>query len=273
MLSDWPSNCQNLPPSHVQPPMLVSQRLTKYLRTVKKCDFVIGITHMRLHQDLAVSKFALRGEERVDLILGGHDHQVVCRLDGDIDANPNVTLEGRHQKDIVSQGQAMNVDGNVRIVKSGTDWRSYSIVNLFVSRDRNGRAHIETVRRKRLFQRPNLLLMSIVSQCMDLMSHKHYSQLPADPRLREIVSEIQSRITNEVQHPLLSSLVPLDGRSSSIRSRETNLGNLLADAVRAFYNADIALVNSGGVRCDRIMQDAPNAGCMMSVKDMIGLCF
>lgn len=105
------------------------------------------------------------------------------------------------------------------------------------------------------------------------MSHPLYTGLPADPELSLIISEIQGRITSEVQHPLLSTLVPLEGRSSILRRQETNLGNLLADAVRAFYHADIAFVNSGGVRCDRIVQPALNAGGVMSVKDMIGWSF
>ena len=102
------------------------------------------------------------------------------------------------------------------------------------------------------------------------MSHPHFSRLPADPELPVIISKIQGRIAAEVQHPLLSTLVPLDGRSSIIRGQETNLGNLLADAVRAFYYTDMAFVNSGGVRCDRVVQAAPNAGGRLSVKDMIG---
>lgn len=102
------------------------------------------------------------------------------------------------------------------------------------------------------------------------MGYPHYPELPADPELPVIISEIQGRIASAVQHPLLSTLVPLDGRSSIIRGQETNLGNLLADAVREFYHADIAFFNSGGMRCDRVIQADPNTGGLMSVKDMIG---
>lgn len=101
---------------------------------------------MRLVEDLAVSRATLCGEERVDLILGGHDHQVVCRFAGDFNENPDVILEGRHDQYIVSQGQMMNINGTVRIVKSGTDWKGYSIVNLLATRDRNGKAYLETVK-------------------------------------------------------------------------------------------------------------------------------
>ncbi|AMC92959.1 hypothetical protein AOC36_02850 [Erysipelothrix larvae] len=40
----------------------------------------------------------------------------------------------------------------------------------------------------------------------------------------------------------------LDGEREMIRTQETNLGNTLADAVLAFTDADIAMLNSGGIR-------------------------
>ena len=42
----------------------------------------------------------------------------------------------------------------------------------------------------------------------------------------------------------------LDGRFSSVRTRETNLGNFVADLMAAALNADCALLNSGTLRSD-----------------------
>ncbi len=44
------------------------------------------------------------------------------------------------------------------------------------------------------------------------------------------------------------STIRLDGVRSHVRSKETNLANLLADAMRESGNADIALMNGGGIR-------------------------
>lgn len=44
--------------------------------------------------------------------------------------------------------------------------------------------------------------------------------------------------------------VQLDGRFSSIRSKETNLGNLITDIMRYATKTDIALLNSGTLRSD-----------------------
>ena len=43
----------------------------------------------------------------------------------------------------------------------------------------------------------------------------------------------------------------LDTRRLSVRTRETNFGNLVADAMREATGADVAVTNGGGIRGDR----------------------
>lgn len=85
--------------------------------------------------------------------------------------------------------------------------------------------------------------------------------------MRNILCAVQARITTVVDKRLLYTSIPLDGRSAIIRTAETNLSNLLADAVRAYYDTNIAFVNSGSVRCDRIIPAGE-----MTIKDVIGQC-
>ena len=54
-----------------------------------------------------------------------------------------------------------------------------------------------------------------------------------------------SRMTAVVGH----SAAPLDGRFTSVRTSETNLGNLVADVFCHDCRADCALLNSGTFRC------------------------
>lgn len=89
--------------------------------------------------------------------------------------------------------------------------------------------------------------------------------VPDDSGMQAILTDIQSNIATAVDEPLFYTSVPLEGRMSVIRTEETNLGNMVADAVRAYYNTDIAFMNSGSLRCDRIVE----AG-VVTVKDVIG---
>ena len=49
----------------------VARRLGKYLKEVKKCDFVLALTHMRIPND---ERFCDQTHDIVDMSLGGHDH-------------------------------------------------------------------------------------------------------------------------------------------------------------------------------------------------------
>jgi 5'-nucleotidase len=51
--------------------------------------------------------------------------------------------------------------------------------------------------------------------------------------------------------------VPLEGRRGRLRTEETNLGNFVADAMRARLGTDIALINGGGIRSERVIPPGP----------------
>lgn len=51
--------------------------------------------------------------------------------------------------------------------------------------------------------------------------------------------------------------VELDGRFSSIRTSETNLGNFVTDVMLAATHSDLALLNSGTLRSDRVHPKGP----------------
>lgn len=73
-----------------------------------------------------------------------------------------------------------------------------------------------------------------------------------EPGTAAVVGDYESRLGPELDRAIAESQVPLDGESSRIRSSETNLGNLIADAIRHDAEADVAIVNAGGIRGDRV---------------------
>ncbi|MCC7417543.1 MAG: 5'-nucleotidase C-terminal domain-containing protein [Acidobacteria bacterium] len=77
-------------------------------------------------------------------------------------------------------------------------------------------------------------------------------ELPDEPGTAAVVASYEARLGGELDVAVGTSAVPLDGVSQRLRSSETNLGNLVADVMRADTGADIALVNSGGIRGDRV---------------------
>jgi 2',3'-cyclic-nucleotide 2'-phosphodiesterase (5'-nucleotidase family) len=72
-----------------------------------------------------------------------------------------------------------------------------------------------------------------------------------DPDMLAIVRRHESELSRELDVDVAVLGEPLDSRTSAVRSGETAIGNLIADAMRAASGADIAITNSGGIRANR----------------------
>ena len=70
-----------------------------------------------------------------------------------------------------------------------------------------------------------------------------------DPSIKALLEEKNAEIAPTLAEVVASTDVPLDGnRDPGVRTKETNLGDLAADALRYVSGADIALTNGGGIR-------------------------
>jgi 2',3'-cyclic-nucleotide 2'-phosphodiesterase (5'-nucleotidase family) len=81
--------------------------------------------------------------------------------------------------------------------------------------------------------------------------------LADEPRTAAVIKSYIDRVSAELDVVVTTSKVALDGVSTRIRTSETNLGNLFADTVRTEAGANIALINSGGIRGDRLYPAGP----------------
>jgi 5'-nucleotidase/UDP-sugar diphosphatase len=73
-----------------------------------------------------------------------------------------------------------------------------------------------------------------------------YQEPRAD--VEAVVQDYVNRLGEELEQVVAVSKVPLDGQREHVRNQETNLGNLVADAMRAISGAEVALTNAGGIR-------------------------
>ncbi len=67
------------------------------------------------------------------------------------------------------------------------------------------------------------------------------------------VVEKYSKLTAELSAPVGRTTVPLDARSATSRSEETNVADFIADAFRRASGADVALINGGSIRADDVL--------------------
>jgi 5'-nucleotidase/UDP-sugar diphosphatase len=81
--------------------------------------------------------------------------------------------------------------------------------------------------------------------------------LADDPRTAEVIDSYEKRLGTALDNVAGTTTTALDGVSLHLRSAETNLGNLVADAIRADAGTDIAITNSGSIRGNRVFPAGP----------------
>jgi 2',3'-cyclic-nucleotide 2'-phosphodiesterase (5'-nucleotidase family) len=85
-----------------------------------------------------------------------------------------------------------------------------------------------------------------------------------DPETQAQVDKYNAQLSKELDVAVGTTGTPLDSRRASVRTTETAIGNLIADAMRGAVGADVAITNGGGIRGNK---EYP-AGSSLTRKDI-----
>lgn len=72
-----------------------------------------------------------------------------------------------------------------------------------------------------------------------------------DPEVAAIVKGYETELSKELDIEIGTLGTPLDSRTGVIRTQETAIGNLIADAIKAATGAQLAITNAGGIRANK----------------------
>jgi len=87
----------------------------------------------------------------------------------------------------------------------------------------------------------------------DFESHSLKEAEPDPARdVQKVANSYRNRLDDELNVVIGRSTVDLNALEADVRSQETNLGNFIADAVRTNVDADVGLMNGGGIRSDTL---------------------
>jgi len=86
-----------------------------------------------------------------------------------------------------------------------------------------------------------------------------------DPDVAAAVAGFEAELGREMDVPLATLAVELDSRSSTVRTREAAIGNLIADAMRITTGSDAAIMNGGGIRGGKLYP----AGSTITRRDIL----
>ena len=167
--------------------------------TALKADLIVGLTHQSVEAD----RDLLARETRLDLILGGHEHE----------AHDSV-VSGRH---------VLKADANSRSAQFATLW--------------GGKGK----------WRQAVGLVTIDSRLPDDTATARVADAWAD--------SLRKRLGPERSVGTADSAI--DARDAVSRRRESAIGALATDAIRAGTGADVALLNAGAMRLDDVIPAGP----------------
>jgi 5'-nucleotidase len=92
----------------------------------------------------------------------------------------------------------------------------------------------------------------------DTRVERHFELVPIvqgmaedEPTLK-VTADYEARLGKELGQVIGRTTTPLDAVAEHVRSAESNLGNLFADAVREAMGADVAILNGGSIRSNRV---------------------
>lgn len=201
----------------IKSPIEVAKELIPELR--KQADLVIAVTHMGHydngnHGGNAPGDVALaRAVPGIDVIVGGHSQDPLFQPD---QQNGTLILQAHEWGKYVGRLDITYQDGKITHSK-------YKLIPINLKKkvtDKNGKSE-------------RLLIEN---------------EIPQDPEMLKLLTPYQAKGEKELNVEVGFTTGAFIGDRKIVRAQETNLGNLIARTMKEKVNADIGMMNSGGIR-------------------------
>lgn len=114
------------------------------------------------------------------------------------------------------------------LLRSGTDFKQLSHIKAWKRQDNTSKWDFDIIRR-------------------DVMQ-----DIPEDKPTLDLIGKLTDTLKSKLEKPIGYTLTPLDARFTTVRLKESNLGNFVCDLMRLYYQADCTLMAAGTIRGDQI---------------------
>ncbi|KAI4250026.1 MAG: hypothetical protein LQ352_005429, partial [Teloschistes flavicans] len=131
---------------------------------------------------------------------------------------------------------AHQIVNGTHILRSGTDFKQLSYIEAF---------------RRSSTATPSLANLTPPWD-FRIIRHDIVRCIPEDPPTVQLVDKLTSTLKHRLEKPIGYTSVPLDARFTTVRTRESNLGNFVCDLMRHHYSADCTLMAGGTIRGDQV---------------------
>ncbi|KAG6854980.1 hypothetical protein C0991_009803 [Blastosporella zonata] len=205
--------------------------LSRRLRGEYKCDLIIALTHSRIPNDISLAKglkasspsaqasHPISSSHGVDILLGGHDHLYF------VSKGVN-SWEGYNLEEVVLGAEEDH--GDVLVVKSGSDFRDLSELNLELENTPPGSVRNKVIKR--------------VTGKRHTIQPRSRSSEP----MQKLLKTLLSSVSDTMSAPVCKTDATIDCRSHFIRTAESAAGNLFSDIIRHAYDDTLYMKGCGG---------------------------
>jgi 5'-nucleotidase len=91
--------------------------------------------------------------------------------------------------------------------------------------------------------------------------------IPEDETAVKTVNRLTSKLREKLDKPVGYTAAPLDARFTTVRTKESNIGNFVCDLMRNYYSGDCCIMASGTIRGDQIYPPG-----VLKLRDLVN-CF
>ena len=82
-------------------------------------------------------------------------------------------------------------------------------------------------------------------------------EIPEKPEVAAVVTQYEGYMAAQLDVLVGATSVPLDTRNDIVRTQESAVGDLIADLMRTALQADVVLINGGGIRGNAVLPAGP----------------
>jgi 5'-nucleotidase len=119
------------------------------------------------------------------------------------------------------------------VMRSGTDFKNLSYIEAWRKSDGSKKWDFKIIRRD---------IVSSISE---------------DPDTAAMVLRLTESMKARLEKPIGYTAAPLDARFTTVRLKESNLGNFVCDLMRAYHKGDCCIMAAGTIRGDQIYPPGP----------------
>ncbi|KAK3688873.1 Metallo-dependent phosphatase-like protein [Podospora appendiculata] len=177
-------------------------------------------------------------------------------------AGADIIIALTHMREPNDNKLAEQMGGDIDIILGGHDhFYAHSFINgTHVLRSGSDFKQLSYLEARR---RPD----NVTKWDVDIWRRDMVASISEDADALALVDKLTAKLKKSLEKPIGWTTAPLDARFTTVRLRESNLGNLVCDIMRLHYGAECTIMAAGTIRGDQIYAPGP-----LRVKDITD-CF